>query len=96
MNSCDLASRNRIMFMKNKYLIAFSAPILEKRSGSSRQCARLAASSASECQRDRVSRTPFVFPTASIDKGFESKDNHKAKLLFAITSRKGLTRHARI
>jgi hypothetical protein len=33
---------------------------------------------------------------AAIDKELESKDNHKAELLYIITLRKGLMRHARI
>ena len=41
------------------------------------------------------SAPPIAVPTASIDKGLESKDNHRAKMLFAITSRKGTMRNAR-
>ena len=42
-------------------------------------------------------RYPLQFRyTVSIDKGFESKDNHRAKMLFAITIQKGLMRHARV
>jgi hypothetical protein len=33
---------------------------------------------------------------ASIDKEFASKDNHMAKMWFAIMFRKGLMRHARV